>query len=266
MGSAWPRPLLSRRLLLGCPQTVTDHPARLTALSFNIHKGIKPVSFALALGQMKLLIEASGADLVFLQEVVGRRKGKVVAQDQFLAAGLWPHVAYGQNAVYSGGHHGNAILSKYPIRSWENQDISPSRVERRGLLHAVVEVPGLLAPLHAICTHLALFENARVTQAVDLCARVRAMVPTDCPLIVAGDFNDWRGRMSKTLAAREGLEEAFLHKHGAHARTFPAWMPALCLDRIYFRGMECERAEVWRGPTGSGPSDHIPLLAGFRFK
>ncbi len=37
------------------------------------------------------------------------------SQFAFLADEIWPHFAYGKNAIYSAGHHGNAILSKHPI-------------------------------------------------------------------------------------------------------------------------------------------------------
>ena len=55
-------------------------------------------------------------------------------QHDFLAEGVWPNTAYGGNAIYDHGHHGNAILSRFPILSSHNQDISELRFERRGML------------------------------------------------------------------------------------------------------------------------------------
>ena len=43
---------------------------------------------------------------------------------------------YGKNAMYPHGHHGNAILSRLPIRQFANHDISDHALEKRGLLHA----------------------------------------------------------------------------------------------------------------------------------
>jgi len=55
---------------------------------------------------------------------------------------VWQDYAYGRNAVYDYGDHGNAILSRFPIRSSENEDVSFHRRESRGLLHCEIELPG----------------------------------------------------------------------------------------------------------------------------
>ena len=59
-----------------------------------------------------------------------------------MADALWPQFAYGRNAVYPHGHHGNAVLSKFPILRYENRDVSISGPEKRALLHCVLDVPG----------------------------------------------------------------------------------------------------------------------------
>jgi signal transduction histidine kinase len=72
------------------------------------------------------------ADVVFLQEIHGEHKGHQAnlqdwpneAQFEYLADSIWHHHAYGKNAVYPEGHHGNAILSKYPIKRWDNLDLT----------------------------------------------------------------------------------------------------------------------------------------------
>jgi endonuclease/exonuclease/phosphatase family metal-dependent hydrolase len=55
--------------------------------------------------------------------------------------------------VYDHGHHGNAILSRFPILHEHNQDVTHLRFEKRGLLHCALEVPGLRQPLHCVCVH-----------------------------------------------------------------------------------------------------------------
>jgi endonuclease/exonuclease/phosphatase family metal-dependent hydrolase len=71
-----------------------------------------------------------------------------MSQYEFLADSMWSDFAYGRNAVYPDGHHGNALLSKYPIRHHRNLDVSITGPERRGLLHCVLDVPGH-AEVHA---------------------------------------------------------------------------------------------------------------------
>ena len=78
-----------------------------------------------------------------------------------------PQYAYGRNAVYADGHHGNAVLSKFPISHVENRDISIAGPERRGLLHCVLEAPQ--GQIHAVCVHLGLLEAHRRRQMQMLC-------------------------------------------------------------------------------------------------
>src|SRR5687767_3184071 len=112
-------------------------------LSYNIHKGFS-MDRRLVLSAIKEAIQSTKAEIVFLQEVIGEhsKHAKRVSdwpEDshfEFLADSIWEHFAYGKNAVYTEGHHGNAILSRRPITFWENIDISNNRLERRGLLHA----------------------------------------------------------------------------------------------------------------------------------
>lgn len=236
----------------------------LRVASYNIHKGESAARLSAVLGPMREALLLLGADLVLLQEVMGEGGAGVresEAQFEFLAESIWPHFAYGKNAVYTGGHHGNAILSKHPIVYWENEDVSGSRVERRGLLHAAVKVPGLGLPLHVICLHLSLFEATRRAQLEALCRRVAKVVPAGAPLVIGGDFNDWRGRATAVLEKELGCREAHTARNGGHARTFPGWLPLLALDRIYYRGLECGAAWVGEGRPWSELSDHLPLVA-----
>jgi endonuclease/exonuclease/phosphatase family metal-dependent hydrolase len=40
-----------------------------------------------------------------------------------------------------GQHHGNAVMSKFPIVHYQNHDVSIAGPEKRGLLHCVLHVP-----------------------------------------------------------------------------------------------------------------------------
>ncbi|HLD99570.1 MAG TPA: endonuclease/exonuclease/phosphatase family protein [Bdellovibrionota bacterium] len=242
---------------------------RLKVLTYNIHKGFSSGNRRFVLSRIREAIHSVHADLVFLQEVQGEhdlhkqtiQEWPTEPQFEYLAGELWPHFAYGRNAVYSNGHHGNAILSKYPILFWENIDISNNRFERRGLLHVMIDVPGKTKPVHAICVHFGLFESDRREQISRLCARIDSHVPHNEPLIIGGDFNDWRLRVSKLLGDRLSAREAFHSFHGNHARTFPSWLPALPLDRLYYRGMSIENAKCFTGKPWNVLSDHAALWA-----
>ena len=209
-------------------------------------------------------VRAVGADLVFLQEVMGENamhkqrhaSWPDAPQYEFLADSIWSHSAYGRNAVYPHGHHGNALLSKHIIRAHVNRDVSIQGHEERGLLHCELDVDGEV--LHAICVHLGLRESHRREQLRLLCAVVADEIPADAPLIVAGDFNDWRGRGHPLLVAC-GLQEVFLATTGRLARTFPARWPMLPVDRIYVRNLRFKMPGVLSVRPWSHLSDHAPL-------
>jgi endonuclease/exonuclease/phosphatase family metal-dependent hydrolase len=244
---------------------------KLRVLSYNIHKGFTMGNRGFVLRSIRDAIRDIHADLVFLQEVLGQHEEhekKIVdwptqPQFEFLADELWPHFAYGKNAVYTSGHHGNAILSKYPFSFWENIDISTNRLERRGLLHGVIEIPHRKKPLHAICVHLGLLETERMSQIRSLSERIDSLVPHDEPLVIAGDFNDWRCNVTGPLREQVEVTEIFQDMNGAHARTFPSWMPALRLDRIYFRSLQPKAARTLNEKPWSSLSDHVALYAEF---
>ena len=172
---------------------------RLHVVTYNIHKGLSLFNRRLVIHELRDRLRMLGADIVFLQEVQGNCDRKaarhgddwpVEPQYEFLADTVWGDFAYGRNAVYDHGHHGNAILSRFPIQAWDNQDVSAHRFEKRGLLHCEVGIPGWDVPLHCVCVHLALTARGRSRQLESLRQRIERVVPADAPLIVAGDFND----------------------------------------------------------------------------
>ena len=238
-------------------------------LTVNIHKGFSFFNRKFVLHELREAVRTVGADVVFLQEVSGshvrheRRVAHYPATPhyEFLADSLWPQFASGRNAVHTSGHHGNAVLSKFPIVSVENRDVSIGAAERRGLLHCVLQLPGRDSPVHAICVHLGLTESHRLQQLHLLCKLVHQKVPASAAVIAAGDFNDWRLRAHAVLARGAGLQEVFVQAHGRAARTFPARFPVLPLDRIYVRNVIGHAPLVLPLKPWSHLSDHAPLAA-----
>ena len=247
-------------------------PQTLHVASYNIHKGLSQFSQRVVVHELRTQLHELDADIVFLQEVQGLNQRHARRHDnwpgspqhEFLAAEVWHNSAYGRNAVYEHGHHGNAILSRFPIIAAQNQDVTHLRFERRGLLHCVIEVPGLARPLHCVCVHLSLFGRSRRRQLDALASRLESLVPADAPLMIAGDFNDWRNRAHDLLAERLDMVEVFAGMVGRPTRSFPSALPVLRLDRIYIRGFAVASAQVHFGPPWSGISDHAALSAHLR--
>ena len=238
-------------------------------MTVNIHKGFTFFNRKFILPELREAVRSVGADVVFLQEVTGSHATHGdrfenypdTPHYEFLADSIWPQFAYGRNAVYTNGDHGNAIMSKFPIVRFENHDVSITGPERRGLLHCELQIPGRKINVHAICVHLSLTEDHRTRQMDMLCKLAKQSVPAQAPLIVAGDFNDWRHRASQQLFDGAALNEVFVQANGKPARTFPARMPLLRLDRIYVRNAVGHAPVVLPNKPWSRLSDHAPLAA-----
>lgn len=248
-----------------------DRMPAFNVLTVNAHMGFSLLNRRFVLHELRDAVRSTSADVVFLQEVLGAHAGHSrrhanwpgEPQYEFLADTMWSQFAYGRNAVYPDGDHGNALLSKFPIISYENRDVSVHGHEKRGLLHCVLALPDNGIQVHAICVHLGLRERHRKRQIRLLCEILGKEVPEDAPLIVAGDFNDWRLRGHSALL-QCGLREAFVEAHGRPARTFPARHPLLPLDRIYLRNVTAHRPRVLSVRPWSHLSDHAPLSAEIR--
>ena len=241
----------------------------LNIVTYNIHKGFSHFNRRMVLHELRDQLRLLDADIVFLQEVQGANDGHErrftdypkQPQYEFLADQIWPHHAYGKNAVHDLGHHGNAILSRYPIARWDNQNVSAHRFESRSLLHCEIPVAGSSQPVHCICVHFGLFAHGRRSQFSALVKRIGRLVPADAPLIVAGDFNDWHDRASHFLAQELKLVEVFIATSGKPARTFPVAMPLLRMDRIYVRGFNIQKCAVLARHPWNKISDHAALSA-----
>lgn len=271
-------------------------------ISYNIHKGRSATGNRESLADLRLRLYNLAPDLLFLQEVQGRNdlQSTLDAQHESLAAALSMQTAYGCNAVREFTDHGNALLSRYPILQYENQDVSDHRLEQRGLLHAVVEIDE--QQVHCIVVHLGLFAGGRTRQTMALVQRIKELVPDHAPLIIAGDFNDWSNKLAPLFVDQLNLYEVFsfspdggsrsrfkLKKPmqwlrqgfsnansgmvttpelGANGgarmipppRTFPAVFPWLRLDRIYQRGFAVRSARVLQGNPWTQISDHAPIF------
>lgn len=241
----------------------------ISLITYNIHKGFGVGAVRFLLPEMRTAIAGLNPDFVLLQEVQGehRKREKRIEswpespQFEYIAENIWPHYIYAKNAVYQSGHHGNAILSKYPFDRFENINLSNMHRASRGILHIQLKLDNKM--IHLLCVHLGLFKAERAEQCKALIQRIKEVVPQDEPILMAGDFNDWRTLISKTLLEDLNIEEAFVAVEGQHARSFPALRPSLCVDRVYFRGMKVLEVACLHGKPWRMLSDHLPLYARF---
>ena len=304
------QPATRARTARGRSAAAPAQPLALRVATYNIHKGVIRDLFGFRrvprIHELRDRLHELQADLVFLQEVQGRHARHAERfdawpdepQHQFLAKSPTKkhtfETAYGRNANYLHGHHGNALLSRFPILGLENRDVSDHALEKRGILHCVVGIGG--REVHCFVAHFGLLERSRERQATALIDWVEREIPPSAPLVIGGDFNDWRNQLSERLCERLAVREVFdvarprtpmaervvhfvrdrLAESGAvetasrrprmvravrSARTYPALVPWLRMDRIYVRGFGVRDAQVLRGPEWAQLSDHSPLYA-----
>jgi endonuclease/exonuclease/phosphatase family metal-dependent hydrolase len=240
-------------------------------LTYNIHKGFDRFNRDFVLHRIKEILQQAEVDVVLLQEIQGHHLHHEkqleawpdVSQFEFLADHLWPHYAYGKNAIYRKGHHGNAILSKFHIVEWNNLNLSRFQRASRSLLHGRIELPVSRRNLHLICVHLDLIGFERKRQLRALKDYIDDSIDAREGIILGGDFNHWQGGLGRSLETQLGMREAFRQLHGRYARTFPSNRPMLCMDRIYFRGVKLVDAGCYGLHPWNELSDHLPLYAHF---
>ena len=226
-------------------------------ITYNLHKGRR--------SGRSVLLEAAQAlrerspDLLLCQEVF-HTNCDTERQSEILAEHLGLAHSFGPNRFYRRGCHGNATFTSLPVRRAVNIEISQSFFERRGILHTFLELDD--SGLEVLNTHFSLTERQRRRQMRTLIASLPQHA--SAPVIVAGDFNDWRGRLDRLVHRRRHFDNVLRVVAARDRKTFPAARPMLALDRIYTRGFEVLSARVLRGEPWNRLSDHLPIEAELR--
>lgn len=235
--------------------------------SYNIAKGTTQFSRRVRIHEVKAAVHRLEADVVCLQEVQNRNDRlsrtrldyPYARQMDVLAGTHYGHQVYAANKHYRHGHHGNAVLTRFPVLAHRNIDLSTRSIERRGALITTLQFKD--REVFVVSTHFSLLARDRLLQAQALAGTLLRTLPADAPLIIAGDFNDWHRKVDRVLREELGVSEAFDHSHTLPARTFPSFFPLLRLDRIYLRGVKARQAHAMGGLEWARRSDHVPIVA-----
>lgn len=243
-------------------------PLSLRVVSWNVHKCVGGVDRRYDPGRIAAVLAAASPDVVLLQEVAQNgRWYKNDRQVDVLGDALgFAHRAYFVNVRFGPrrGEYGNAVLSRIPIASAGNIDLTLPGRKARSVLHAELRVPldsDHSRTLHVFDLHLGLGEAERREQLRRfLRCRPLQAIHAATPVVVAGDFNDVWGTLGRNLLVPAGFRGPT-----RPLRTFPAWAPLRALDSFYVRGdLEVERLERLRGRGTRTASDHLPLAAALR--
>ena len=233
---------------------------RLRIATYNIHK-CRGVDGRVHPERVARVLEEINADIVSLQEVVSHEGASISDhQADYLAGRLGLFGAMGETRKHRGGAYGNVTLSRWDFKMVRPIDITIGGREQRVALRTDIRVGHHV--LHMFNVHLGTAVRERRQQARRLVDRdlLRAM-DISGPRIVLGDFNEWvRGLVTKTLVAEFHLTD--LRAHLPRARSYPALLPLLHLDHIYFdHHLRVEKAFYHRSRRSLIASDHLPLVA-----
>lgn len=216
--------------------------------SYNIRHG---GDVALDMSVIAADIKALKLDVVGLQEVdqLTERVGGLDTMKALSEASGYQYYAFAHAINYRGGEYGTAILSRYPIDSFEVIPLESGTLEKRSAGHAIIDVDGV--KFDFFNTHLS-HENAgiRAGQIAQL-----APILAECETyIVTGDFN------TSSIAEFSAWSEATFVNRGKYPTFTPS---ASSIDNIMLAG-GWSAVEVGMGPEGH--SDHCMLWAELRFE
>jgi endonuclease/exonuclease/phosphatase family metal-dependent hydrolase len=213
------------------------------------------------------VLRQTDADIIALQEVVGmdhpeRERNQV----RSIAEELGFDFRIGENRRLHGGAYGNAVLTRLPIVSEHNHDVTWRKSEPRGCLHVTLALEDApTAPLlHIYNAHLGTGFFERRYQATRLLDVLGIHSQQVTPRLVLGDFNEWpRGLVSHLLAHHFNTAEP--QGRLGRAWSYPGILPLAHVDHIYYDSpLELTKVKLHRSPLALLASDHLPLVAEFR--
>ena len=235
----------------------------LRVLTYNIHKAVD-LNARFKLEPIAEVLRHHDADIVLLQEVtVGARRARHLHLGEELQRLCgYPFQATELNVHFrTGGGYGNCTLSRLPIRRVRNLDLTISWHKRRACLWTTLELPHRTTRLRVGNLHLGLSAGERHRQIERLLhLDPVARLGHDEPLILGGDFNDWRNQLWPRWFRDRGFHYATRHQRAFGIRTFPSYSPLGALDKVFVRGLRVLNAARSKMAITRVASDHLPVI------
>jgi endonuclease/exonuclease/phosphatase family metal-dependent hydrolase len=239
---------------------------KLTVMTYNIHHG-EGNDKKLDLPRIAGVIGAAKADIVALQEVdLGAERTGRVAQAQELAKLTGMHFVNGPAMDFQGGKYGDAVLSRFPIRSWRFVMLPWTEGKEREPRVAVVTTCVLPndRKLIFVSTH---FDHThepsdRYLQAKAVNHALEERSKHAFPAILAGDFNCEVG----SPPMQELMSQWKLVTDADPTLTCPSDRPKEKIDHIFVRPGERWKVVEVKVIDEEVASDHRPVMAKLELK
>lgn len=231
-------------------------PRTFKLLTYNVHRGQSAIRRRDICERVSRILDFSSAHAFCLQEVWQHEGFERHQLEEHLCDMRWPHRVFARTANFRLGAQGNAVVSQLPVRQWSYLDISIEKREPRGILHVELELGGGAPDITIFCVHFGLLSSERRLQADQLRRFLEERIDRKAPVLIAGDFNDWRHSLGRFFEKELGVREVA-------GKTFPSFFPLLSLDRIYYRNCRLKNARIVRDRHCLALSDHLPVEAEF---
>src|ERR1044071_7446940 len=231
------------------------HWRTLRVATYNIHR-CRGLDGRTNPSRIAEVIRSIDADVIALQEVIGAGTTSAGHAEE-LGALLGMGWVMAPARHLRGSLFGNVVLSRFPIRSHLQHDLTWKTCEARNCQRVDIAVGD--DTLHLYNVHLGTAFLERHHQAERLAAIVHDR-RVGTPKVVLGDFNEWlRGRATTLLS--EKLQSVDLRTHLRRRRTYPGVFPVLHLDHIYYEGnVEVVKLELPRTRLALMDADHLAAI------
>ncbi len=231
-----------------------------TFVSYNIHKGIG-IDRSYRLNRILDICGNLDPDFLALQEVdqfVPRSSHDDIAA--VVAKKLNMHYSLGLNVKLKKGAYGNATFSRYPIKEYQNLNITWKIKKRRGCLLSLIQLPN--REIVILNLHLGLTTQERQHQIRKIVLSSSFKRFSKLPLVIMGDSNDSRHKLTPFLE-EQGLIDTWKHTNSRKRdKTFPSYAPVLRIDKIFAScHWDIKEHKVINKKETRISSDHLPLMA-----
>lgn len=159
--------------------------------------------------------------------------------------------------------YGNAIVSRYPIKSAETIKIPDpifkfrgTTYETRCIIKAVINIDGV--DICFLVTHMGLNKSERKNAVKTLC---EILDNTNMPVILMGDFNA-EPHDKVFVPLRQRLDDTQQKSVNPEVKTYPSDKPYTKIDYIFYKNLNCTKTQT----VTEVYSDHLPIIAEFTHK
>lgn len=246
----------------------------ITVMAYNIHaacpSGTDLSSANVNMNGPATVIKKYKPDVVLVNEIHIRTSisGSTLDQVAKLAElAEMPYYYFARSRYYGGGELGNAIFSKYPLTEMKT-DTLKYRIDLSAgsqyysdvsLGTAVVTIKGKQCRVGV--THLGLqaSNNERHAQKIVYEYLANATIP----VVVGGDLNT-----KPSQPAAQYFMQQYTSSLAASVFTYPASSPTSQIDYLFYGPISLNRLSLVEAKTCTGElaSDHLPVLAKYKFK